>query len=76
MAYRKYMSDPIRFARMISGYHNDSVIVQLMDMLNQGQSDAEQLSIDWTNKYEEQMSRFSYKAKRIMSESRQWNLTA
>ena len=56
---------------MISGYHNDSVIVQLMDMLNQGQSDAEQLSIDWTNKYEEQMSRFSYKAKRIMSESRQ-----
>lgn len=64
LAYRKYMSDPIRFARMISGYHNDSVIVQLMDMLNQGQSDAEQLSIDWTNKYEEQMSRFSYKAKK------------
>ena len=64
LAYRKYMSDPIRFARMISGYHNDSVIVQLMEMLNQGQSDAEQLSIDWTNKYEEQMSRFSYKAKK------------
>lgn len=64
LAYRKYMSDPIRFARMISGYHNDSVIVQLMDMLNQGQSDAKQLSIDWTNKYEEQMSRFSYKAKK------------
>lgn len=64
LAYRKYMSDPIRFARMISGYHNDSVIVQLMDMLNQGQSDAEQLSIYWTNKYEEQMSRFSYKAKK------------
>lgn len=64
LAYRKYMSDPIRFARMISGYHNDSVIVQMMEMLNQGQSDAEQLSIDWTNKYEEQMSRFSYKAKK------------
>ena len=64
LAYRKYMSDPIRFARMISGYDNDSVIVQLMDMLNQGQSDAEQLSIDWTNKFEEQMSRFSYKAKK------------
>lgn len=64
LAYRKYMSDPIRFARMISGYHNDSVIVQMMKMLNQGQSDAEQLSIDWTNKYEEQMSRFSYKAKK------------
>lgn len=64
LAYRKYMSDPIRFARMISGYHNDSVIVQMMGMLNQGQSDAEQLSIDWTNKYEEQMSRFSYKAKK------------
>ena len=64
LAYRKYMSDPIRFARMISGYHNDSVIVQMMEMLNQGQSDAEQLSIDWTNKFEEQMSRFSYKAKK------------
>ena len=64
LAYRKYMSDPIRFARMISGYNNDSVIVQMMEMLNQGQSDAEQLSIDWTNKYEEQMSRFSYKAKK------------
>lgn len=64
LAYRKYMSDPIRFARMISGYHNDSVIVQMMEMLNQGQSDAEQLSIDWTNKYEEQMSRFSYKVKK------------
>lgn len=64
LAYRKYMSDPIRFARMISGYHNDSVIVQMMETLNQGQSDAEQLSIDWTNKYEEQMSRFSYKAKK------------
>lgn len=64
LAFRKYMSDPIRFARMISGYHNDSVIVQMMEMLNQGQSDAEQLSIDWTNKYEEQMSRFSYKAKK------------
>lgn len=64
LAYRKYMSDPIRFARMISGYHNDSVIVQMMEMLNQGQSGAEQLSIDWTNKYEEQMSRFSYKAKK------------
>lgn len=64
LAYRKYMSDPIRFARMISGYHNDSVIVQMMEMLNQGQSDAAQLSIDWTNKFEEQMSRFSYKAKK------------
>ncbi len=64
LAYRKYMSDPIRFARMISGYHNDSVIVQMMEMLNQGQSDAEQLSIDWTNKFEEQMARFSYKAKK------------
>ncbi len=64
LAYRKYMSDPIRFARMISGYHNDSVIVQMMEMLNQGQSEAEQLSIDWTNKFEEQMSRFSYKAKK------------
>ena len=64
LAYRKYMSDPIRFARMISGYHNDSVIVQMMEMLNQGQSDAEQLSIDWTNKFEEQMSRFSYKVKK------------
>lgn len=64
LAYRKYMSDPIRFARMISGYHNDSVIVQMMEMLNQGQSDAEQLSIDWTNKFEKQISRFSYKVKK------------
>ena len=64
LTYRKYMSDPVRFARMISGYHNDSVIVQMMEMLNQGQSDAEQLSLDWTNKFEEQMARFSYKAKK------------
>lgn len=76
MAYRKYMSDPIRFARMISGYHNDSVIVQMMEMLNQGQSDAEQLSIDWTNKYEEQMSRFSYKAKKVNVREQGRNLTA
>lgn len=64
LVYRKYMSDPIRFARMISGYHNDSVIVQLMDMLNQGQSEAEQLSIDWTNKFEAKMAQFAYKAKK------------
>ncbi len=64
LTYRKYMSDPVRFARMISGYHNDSVIVQMMEMLNQGQSDAKQLSLDWTNEFEEQMARFSYKAKK------------
>lgn len=64
LAYRKYMSDPIRFARMISGYHNDSVIVQMMEMLNQGQSDAAQLNLDWTNKFEAKMAQFAYKAKK------------
>ena len=62
--YRNYMADPIRFARMITGYNNDSVLVQMMEMLNQGQSDAQTLSLEWKKKIENELNRFDYKSKK------------
>lgn len=62
--YRNHMADPIRFARMITGYNNDSVLVQMMEMLNQGQSDAQTLSLEWKKKIENELARFDYESKK------------
>lgn len=59
--FQNEMNDAKRFARRMVGYKKDSLFVKMFDELNRGQTEAQNLQMEWTNKAMQAYSEFSAK---------------